>query len=145
MKPTRRSTLFLLELLMAILLFSLAATVCVQIFVKSHTLEKESTELTKAVFLSTSVAEIFRSNDNYEELLFDEFPHAVFEDRTYLIYCDENFSPSASSGTYCLKFVTDIDDAFTTGHIYVYKMSDDSTLIYDLEIKKFNSKEDEQV
>lgn len=142
MQPTRRSTLFLMELMMAILLFSLAAAVCVQVFVKSHTLEKESTELSHAVFASASVAEIFRSSDDYENFLLTEFPDSISEDGVHLIYYDENFSPVASDPIYCLKFVTDTDENFITGHIYVYKASDDSTLIYELEVKKYNSKED---
>lgn len=142
MKPTRRSTLFLMELMLAILLFCLAATVCVQVFVKSHMLEKESTVLNQAVFASTSVAEIFRSSDDYEELLLAEFPHAVSEDGSYLISYDDNFSPVTSDGSYCLKFVTDTEDDFINGHIYVYSAIDDSTLIYELEVKKYHPKEE---
>ena len=143
MQPTRRSTLFLMELIMAILLFSLAAAVCVQVFVKSHTIEKESTALTKAVFASSSVAEIFRSSDDYEELLLAEFPQAISENDGYLIYYDEDFSPVVSDGTYCLKFTTDTEDNFVTGHISVYPSSGESDVIYELDLKKYCAKEEE--
>ena len=37
--PAKRSSLFLLELMIAILFFCLASAVCVQIFVKAHTIQ----------------------------------------------------------------------------------------------------------
>ena len=63
-QPTRRSSLFLMELIIAILFFSLAATVCVRFFVKSYTLEQESQKLNHAVNAATSVAEIFRNQEH---------------------------------------------------------------------------------
>ena len=38
--PAKRSSLFLLELMIAILFFCLASAVCVQIFVKAHTISR---------------------------------------------------------------------------------------------------------
>ena len=58
-QPTKRSTLFLMELILAIFIFSLTSTVCIRIFVKSHTLERESINRNHAVMVSTSIAEIF--------------------------------------------------------------------------------------
>ena len=43
--PAKRSSLFLLELMIAILFFCLASAVCVQIFVKAHTISRETEEL----------------------------------------------------------------------------------------------------
>lgn len=54
-----RSTLFLMELILAILFFSIASAVCVQMFVKSHLLSKESRELNHAVIWCESMAETF--------------------------------------------------------------------------------------
>ena len=48
-KPTANpSSLFLLELIFAILFFSVASAVCVQVFVKSHTLSTQAHDLTQA-------------------------------------------------------------------------------------------------
>ena len=85
MQPTRRSTIFLMELIMAILIFSLAATVCVQVFVKSHTIEKDSDQLSNALFASVSVAEIIRSSDSYESVLSTQYPHMLCNHNTYFI------------------------------------------------------------
>lgn len=53
----RSSSLFLMELMLAILFFSIASAVCVQIFVKSHLLSKESEALNHAVNVCSNLAE----------------------------------------------------------------------------------------
>ena len=64
---SRRSSLFLLELIIAIAFFSIAAAVCVQFFAKSHDLEQESSRLNHAVHLATSAAEEFRYYDTHNK------------------------------------------------------------------------------
>ena len=39
--PAKRSSLFLLELIIAILFFSLTSAVCVQIFVRAHLISRQ--------------------------------------------------------------------------------------------------------
>ena len=142
MQPTRRSTLFLMELMMAILLFSLAATVCVQVFVKSHTLEKESTDLSHAVFASSSVAEIFRNSDDYTVLLKKEFPLAKSDERSLQIFYDKEWEPVAESeAEYQLLFVTDRDTDLVTGRITVSSISADVSAIYELQVNKYVPRE----
>lgn len=60
----RSSSLFLMELILAILFFSVASAVCVQIFVKSHLISRQSEELSQAVTLCTNSAEIFAASDD---------------------------------------------------------------------------------
>ena len=58
---SKRSSLFLLELILAIGFFCIASAVCVYIFVKSYNIERESTNLNHTVHLATSAAETFTS------------------------------------------------------------------------------------
>ena len=55
-----KSGLFLMELIMSIMFFSLASAVCVELFVRSHTLSKSSVELNHAVVECDSVAEFIQ-------------------------------------------------------------------------------------
>ena len=57
---TSKSGLFLMELIMSIMFFSLASAVCVELFVRSHTLSKSSVELNHAVVECDSVAEFIQ-------------------------------------------------------------------------------------
>ena len=55
--PAKRSSLFLLELMIAILFFCLTSAVCVQIFVKAHT--RETQELNTALEKVSGYTELF--------------------------------------------------------------------------------------
>lgn len=61
-----KSGLFLIELILGIFFFSVCATICAQIFVKSHTLSKKSVDLTHAVSFSQSLAEEFTASPSFE-------------------------------------------------------------------------------
>lgn len=80
-KPTANpSSLFLLELIFAILFFSVASAVCVQIFVKSHTLSTQAHDLTQASRRAGDVAELITAStspDDMENLLEDAYSDAV--------------------------------------------------------------------
>ncbi|MCR4850566.1 MAG: hypothetical protein K5870_04820 [Lachnospiraceae bacterium] len=55
-----KTGLFLMELIMSIMFFSLAAAICVELFVRSHSLSKSSVELNHAVVECDSVAEFIQ-------------------------------------------------------------------------------------
>lgn len=138
-QPTRRSSLFLMELIIAILFFSLAATVCVRFFVKSYTLEQESQKLNHAVNAATSVAEIFRNQEQTFSLLAEEYPHGEQAENTYCIYYDINWSLCDSpNAVYKVLLQTTETDTFIIGDITV---TDHENTLYHLTIKKYIEKE----
>lgn len=66
---SRSSSLFLLELILAILFFSLASAVCVQFFVKSHILSRDAQRLNHAVNECSGIAEIVNTSYGTEDAL----------------------------------------------------------------------------
>lgn len=58
-----RTGLFLMELILSIFFFCLAAAVCVQMFVMSHTLSSNSNKLNIAITSCQSMAEAFYATD----------------------------------------------------------------------------------
>lgn len=86
-----RSSLFLMELLISILFFSLASAVCIQLFAKSHTLGQDTVNQNNAIVQAQNLAEswlatggdlqdtrrllencIFLENENRILLVFDK-------------------------------------------------------------------------
>lgn len=64
-----KSGIFLMELILSILFFSIAAAVCVKLFVTSHQLSDQSVNLNHAVAMAESIAEAFYGcNGNAGEL-----------------------------------------------------------------------------
>ena len=136
-KPVRRSSLFLLELIIAILFFSLAATICVRFFVKSHTLEAESKDLNHAVTSAVSVAEILRNQKEPYACLQSHFPLGEPNGASFQIYYDKNWQfCSAADAEYTTSLETVCEDSILTGTISVSK---GDTSIYDLTIEAFQT------
>lgn len=60
---TRRSNLFLMELIIAILFFSLAGALCMQLFLKARTLSAETSNQNHALAQAKSAAAVFEAGD----------------------------------------------------------------------------------
>lgn len=54
-----KSSLFLMELIIALLFFSLASTVCIRLFVKAHSLSSQTVDMNHAVNYAQNMAETF--------------------------------------------------------------------------------------
>lgn len=54
-----KSGLFLMEMIISILFFSLASTVCIQLFAKSHLISKQTVEHNHAVMQAQNLAELY--------------------------------------------------------------------------------------
>ena len=138
-QPTRRSSLFLMELIIAILFFSLASTVCVRIFVKSNTLEQESIRLNHAVSAASSVAEIFRNQENPFETLEKQYPDGIKNDDYYRFFYDKDWSLcNKNEAIYTVIADFSEDGSFETADIQVVTSEE---CIYDLSIKKYVDQE----
>lgn len=63
MRQTRKSSLFLMELIIAILFFSLSAAVCVRLFASAYLLGQESDYRDTAILQAQSMATLFQHAD----------------------------------------------------------------------------------
>lgn len=76
-KTNTRSSLFLMELIIAILFFSLASAVCLRMFAKSHQLSTDASAGNQAVNQTVNVAELIRYDlQNGTRTLSDTYPEA---------------------------------------------------------------------
>lgn len=58
-----KSSLFLMELVIVILFFSLSSAVCIQLFVKAHSIDKQTVEMNHSVIWIQNLSESFRAYD----------------------------------------------------------------------------------
>lgn len=89
--PKSKTALFLMELIIVILFFSLASAVCMQLFARSHLIGKETRELNHAVAIAQSYAEVMRGTDGSMESILSAFPDAIAEDNYFEVFYDEQF------------------------------------------------------
>jgi type II secretory pathway pseudopilin PulG len=113
-----KSGLFIVELIIALLLFAFCAAICLQLFVFADQRTKDSTALSKSVFLATSVAENFKASggDLQEVTQMMGFPAGAFTKadqtgETIYVYYDADFGPvSEEARVYTLTVNHGIDD-----------------------------------
>lgn len=140
-KPTANpSSLFLLELIFAILFFSVASAVCVQVFVKSHILNQEAQILTLASQKTRDAAELLASTDSLSEsftILKDSYSDCCTEQKdSVTIFYDEDFSPcSAHVSVYQLTVEIQEKSRLLCAHFTVSSAEEPS--IFELETKHY--------
>ena len=87
----RRSGVFLLELMISILFFCIAAAVGLQLFAKSHCISEDAGNMNMAVHKAAAAAEVFRSGTDMEDYLKEEYSYYEKEDNTFLVSFDADW------------------------------------------------------
>jgi hypothetical protein len=92
-KSGTKTGLFLLELVIALLLFAFCAAICVQIFVGAKFRTQDSEALSKSVFLASSAAELYKAYGGDLERLRGAYGKnsASLYDGRLVVYYDENW------------------------------------------------------
>lgn len=144
MRKNSSSSLFLMELIIAILFFSLASTVCIQLFVKAHLLTEKSVNINQSILWTQNLAEGFlNSNGDLAGMkeLFDE-KSELGEDHISL-YFDNDWNPvvaGTDSARYEVKLqLTGTDTSLVTAQIIStdLKQTTETEPIYSLTVNKF--------
>ena len=134
------SSLFLLELVVAIIIFALASAISLQFFAKAHLLNKNAKTLNYFSNESSIVAEITgisSSTEEFEKALLQVYPSATLENQTIELYYDDNLTLcSKENGTYLYTISYSTYDHFLITTMEVVEIISD-TLLYQLESKHF--------
>lgn len=134
----KSSSLFLLELILAILFFSIASAVCVQFFVKSHLLSQDARELNVSVTEVSNAAELINISKDARDavnLLLSEYPDAAADGTSGVsIYYDKNFlACKEESATYCLTAGFSQEGTLLKGTLDMKDLKEEDS-IYSLDI-----------
>lgn len=81
-KNASRSGLFLLELIISILFFSMASAVCIRLFVQAHVMDRDNQSLTRSVKLCENFAEVFTASDGDLDALREIYPYLQRDPRS---------------------------------------------------------------
>ncbi len=131
-----KASLFLMELMLNILFFSVLVTICLQLFFKAHNLSESTTILHRAVTTSSSIAEIYQNNYYGKESILHIYPDAIELNQNIIIYFDDEFvSCPKEEGSYRAK-ITIGDDALRTAVIEFSKVDNDE-IIYSLTVSAY--------
>ncbi|MBQ8279794.1 MAG: hypothetical protein IJZ23_08160 [Roseburia sp.] len=131
-----KSSLFLMEIMLNILFFAVLVTICLQLFFKAHNLSENTSALHRAITACTSIAEVYQSNPDGEEVVLTVYPDAIALNKTLLIYFDAEYKPcNAAASSY--RAVLEHDDTLHTAIISFYSQEDDEA-IYSLSVSSYS-------
>ena len=68
-----KTSLFLMELIISILFFSVSGAICIELFVKAHALSEESVELNNSVLWTQNISEVFHGSEGNLHTIADFF------------------------------------------------------------------------
>lgn len=93
----RRSSLFLIELMISIFFFAIASSVCIQLFAKAKLTGDQSSAANQALLQAQSAASVFYAGNGTLHLLSETFPDAVQKDTEsgqehWVIYFDADWN-----------------------------------------------------
>lgn len=114
------SSLFLLELILAVLFFSVASALCIQIFIKAHLMSQDARDLNFAVNEVSSMAEQM-PDDSLQDA-------AAYYDSSYA-------SCEKADAVYVLTVHYEPEDTLLKAHISMDTVADNRN-IYTLDITK---------
>lgn len=81
-----KSGLFLMEIMFAVLFFSIASAVCLQLFAKAHTLGEDTVTLDRAVNICQNAAAILDGADM--DALCECYPNGQWQNHTFIVPFD---------------------------------------------------------
>ena len=141
-----------MELIIAILFFSLAAVICIQLFVKSHMISERSIALNHSILLAQNTAEIFYATNGDPEKMAsllgcgESSGTAAIADSdnasTLTLFYTDKFDcldpAEAASAVFqqTISLYADSDPALITCHIVISELSS-GDVIYSLDTTLF--------
>lgn len=155
-KSARRSSLFLLELMISILMFSVASAWCVRLFVTARAVVNETEEQNRAQNLAAGYAELFLASEDFQAFLLSEgaekadmIPAGEGEagkaeegEGLYRFCFDEDWKLCGSEETSLVLEIKITEEGdFTECHLWFHRPTRAYSDIYQLTVEKYTGGE----
>lgn len=134
-----RSSLFLMEMIIAILFFSLASAVCIQLFAKSHLLSTQTVNQNQAVIRVQNLAESYLALDGDVTAMQALFsPSQLSDDNTLCLAFDSDWNLCADGDS--TRFLAELhhtpagENGIMEAVITVYDISAPESPVYTLSV-----------
>lgn len=127
-----KSSMFLLEILINILLFSILCVCSLQFFMKSYQLTEHTTTLHHAITACNNVASIYQANEGSVNAIQQTFPKAITEGGEIYIYLNENYQECDSQDVAYYVTVAEQNSNIPSIRISFYKNGQDASYSIDV-------------
>lgn len=142
-KSARRSSLFLLELMISILMFSVASAWCVRLFVTARSVVSETEEQNRAQNLAAGYAELFLASEDFDAFLVNEGAGKTESDGkvSYRFCCDEDWNIcGAEEGSFVFDITVTEKEDFAECSL-LFRKAEEEEEICSLTVEKYTGGE----
>ena len=111
MKESRHNSgtsLFLMEMILALLFLSLSSAACIQIFAAARKSRLQAEQWNQIQALTTSVGEVLEGTDGTDEQILSLLPGGIKKDTSLIWYYNRNWQ-SCSSGEAACEMILETD------------------------------------
>lgn len=111
MKKSRHNSgtsLFLMEMILALLFLSLSSAACIQIFAAARKSRLQAEQWNQIQALTTSVGEVLEGTDGTDEQILSLLPGGIKKDTSLIWYYNRNWQ-SCSSGKAACEMILETD------------------------------------
>lgn len=124
-----KASLFLMEFIITLMLFSICSAVCMQLFARANSLSRSTFELNNAVSCAQGFAEVMRGTDGSIDSILEMYPEAVRGGEDFFeVFYDKNFDEC------------EYEDAVYSGDVSIYP--DGRIQNMDVKIKRLSDYEE---
>lgn len=136
-----KTSLFLMEMILTILMFSICGAICMKLFAVSNSLMKETKELNSSVSCAQGFVEVMRGTDGSIEEIVELYPNAVKSgDYLFEIFYDKDFNEcDFSEAEYVGDVVLTPEGAIQNIDVKIIRLEDNKE-IYTLSATKYMGK-----
>ena len=132
-----KSGLFLIELIIAILFFSVASAICVQLFAQAHLKSIQSKEISMAVTQAQSAAACIKAAENPDQQLSDLLQMQP-EGNTLMVGYDKNWQVTQQNPTYAMQVTITEENRMRNATVEVTKPNKkENKQIYALQVSTY--------
>lgn len=132
-----RASLFLMELMISILFFSLSSAVCIQLFVKAHTINTDTENKSNATLIAQDISELFHHVDGDQEQLlsyYSKYESSANEIKLY--FTENNNSCAKESARYIATLSFEPNGAYRILTIEITAVGNED-ILYSSTLKKY--------
>lgn len=136
-----RASLFLMEIMISVLFFSISSAVCIQLFVKAHTINIHTENLAKATIIAQNLSEYYLNGDttldsSLREQMLNHLSDYHTVENHIIIYYNDKWSICQKDDAAYLTALTFHEDADFSYLAIDITTIDKSETIYSSSVKK---------
>lgn len=128
-----KSSLFLMEIIINLLLFSILCVCSLQFFMKAYQLTEKTTTLHHAVTACSNVASVYESGIGDLDIIYDTYAYAIYIDNKIAIFYDKDYNECDREHSSYYIMIEKTENLLNQINICFYENDSDGKVFYTID------------